>query len=64
MKDAVIQLPFLEELLSHEDQKDAKEHTLAQCVAFQRIFDKKLQIEEITFENEGALNIHFLESWQ
>lgn len=34
-----------------------KGHTLEHCVKFIRTFDKKLQVEEILFQNEGALNI-------
>lgn len=32
--------------------------TLEQCVTCKRIFDRKLQVEKIILQKEGALNVH------
>lgn len=48
------------QLLSIPPQEKAN---LEQCVVFQKIFDCKLEAEEILFQNEGSCNVHERPFW-
>lgn len=66
MKDSIVQLPIVNPAPTSAEERDPnfcpyhrrKGHTLEQCFVFGKIFNRKLQDEEIILQDEGARNVH------